>query len=537
MTQWLTDCVQSHIACHTQSKPFTPTRLLALKTYEASGDIVLIEPTHDLPNQTDPIKYTALSHCWGPIPNPMKTTKETYKARSTRISYAELPLTFQHAVTVTRQLEIPYLWIDSLCIVQDDASDWAREVEVMGRVYGGSTCTLAAMSSKNSNGGFPLSRGLIDGFDLPFRNSRVRIFVAEPNTWAGGMHGPLLERAWTFQERNLSIRILHFSEQTLLWECKTARASPELPWMQATRYDADPPPKLMCDSVREAGALATGKPSKTFARRDRWLKIAEQYSARNLTFGKDKLPALSGMAHTFGEENEIRGYAAGLWRDDMPSALLWMVLHNSWDLDKEDDGLSKRPADYRAPSWSWMSLDGSIDYDSLRVGAGSKHNKRASGWNFGQFCLRQIETFPTSKDEMSSISGGVLELSGCLKSAVVSSKSLEVQYKHDRYYTLLGPEGYKVGAFFPDVWSEIEGGQRIYCLSVRHESSDSVIEMPSEIYGRSANEHDDKDAWLVMGLALVEVDGDSGEYVRVGLVRWMKRNYFENVKPSQMVIF
>ena len=539
MTQWLTDCCQSHIICDKKAKIFIPTRLLDLRTLQDSNDILLVEPPQDWPSDLyGPIMYTALSHCWGATPNPVKTTKANYRDRSKRIAYSELPLTFQHAVTITRRLEIPYLWIDSLCIIQDSAEDWAKEVETMGRVYGGSTCTLAAMGSADSNGGFPLERGGIDGFDLPFRNKRVRIYVAEPNSWAGGMHGPLLSRAWTFQERNLSIRTIHFSRETLLWECKTSRASPELPWMQAKPYDADPAPRMICDSSEEADALMRLGRSKRLDRRSRWFSIAEQYSRRNLTFGKDKLPALSGLAQNFAEEQSLEGYAAGLWKDDMPSALLWMVIHDSRSVSTDDPSSTKKRGEYRAPTWSWMSMDGEIDYGSLTVDFDSRVVFRPSSWDFGHFHVHEARTSPVSKDKTGQISSGSLEVSGCLQEAFVGQAFVpdRLPYGGFRHYKLQTSDGTKIGILLPDIWSEVREGQSLRLVSIRAENSDSTLKMPEDLYGRRATEFDDQDNWMHMGLALTKHESEKGTYKRVGMVRWVKTNHFAGVKPSRIVI-
>ncbi|EUC27854.1 hypothetical protein COCCADRAFT_110624, partial [Bipolaris zeicola 26-R-13] len=78
--------------------------------------------------------YVALSYCWGHDPSYV-TKQDTLLSRLTRISYNDLPRTFQHAVTATRNLGYRYLWLDALCIVQDSVQDWERESQKMGVIY------------------------------------------------------------------------------------------------------------------------------------------------------------------------------------------------------------------------------------------------------------------------------------------------------------------------------------------------------------------------------------------------------------------
>ena len=235
MRHWIDDCVANHERCHEENTTLCPTRLLDLVTHWSSGDVVLVEPEQDLGIH---IPYTTLSHCWGHSPSrPLTTTLANLASRKERIRFDELPLSFQDAVTTSRKLRIPYLWIDSLCIIQDSPSDWEREAARMAIVYAGSVCTLSALGSEDSNGGFfrvaQKKTDFVFRYDLVLGSQRIRVFPCEPNDWR--LEGPLMGRGWTLQERVLSNRNLFFSQGELHWECKTLRGSGDIPWLQVSR--------------------------------------------------------------------------------------------------------------------------------------------------------------------------------------------------------------------------------------------------------------------------------------------------------------
>jgi len=124
-----------------------PTRVLDVGVEGRSHDIKLITLG------TEEVKYIALSHCWGDSRSILTTTKLTLKPRQQNIEFNDLPRTFQDAVQITRALDVRYLWIDSLCIVQDDEDDWQVESGRMAEIYLGSYLTVAATGSADSSGG------------------------------------------------------------------------------------------------------------------------------------------------------------------------------------------------------------------------------------------------------------------------------------------------------------------------------------------------------------------------------------------------
>ncbi|KAF1357736.1 HET-domain-containing protein, partial [Lizonia empirigonia] len=348
MRNWLRICRQEHSKCSKRQSFFLPTRLIDVQAFDRNADVRLVMSrslSSDL--RTSPT-YLTLSHCWGKT-SLITTTTKNIDSRRNRILFSELSQTFRDAVDLTRELGQRYLWIDSLCIVQDDLKDWVKEAAMMAQVYGSSYCTLAALGSQDGRGGCHREADIQKSMDNIFFDLRnpssagepyIRIFRKEPTDWqtdydgfsgqAGEMQSPLRLRAWVLQEKELSKRSVHFGKNQLLWECKEMKGSAQLPWLEMKK-----------------------KRGLTYP--EGWPQLVEDYSLRSLTKSVDKLPAISGVAKQYKEPNAQ--YLAGLWSDQLPAALMWQSM----------DPFAKRHEAYRAPSWSWASLQGRISYDSQRL--------------------------------------------------------------------------------------------------------------------------------------------------------------------------
>ncbi|ESU17472.1 hypothetical protein FGSG_13822, partial [Fusarium graminearum PH-1] len=227
---WIGDCINNHEDCKAASedRPF-PTCVVAVGDDET-------EPHLFIPNSDDHGRYIALSHCWGDV-MPLKTTKACFAEFCQSIDFARFPRTFQDAIIVCRKLNIKYLWIDSLCIIQDDEHDWAVESPKMCDVYQNAYLTIAAAAAHNSSKGLFHSRPFSaqTTFTTVSKNDdkveEVEIFARPWNSqghWIDNIgdgpwcrnHNPLEKRAWTLQEHVLSRRILRFAAHELVWQCR-----------------------------------------------------------------------------------------------------------------------------------------------------------------------------------------------------------------------------------------------------------------------------------------------------------------------------
>lgn len=313
----------------------------------------------------DPTKtrYIVLSYRWPEyFPIEAKSTRDKLTDRMNGLDTSKIPHEFNDAFEVAVKLGVDYIWIDSLCIVQDDLEDWNREAALMCRVYQNAYLTLA-VAVPPAEGHCGLFRRGIPADLLPVTlsydredGSSPRKIVVMKDKLEVYEQSPLTKRGWCFQERELSKRIVHFTNTQVLWECRTLRASEALP--KGVLPDDEKWPARMLDNDlghEDVNLL--------------WRRAVEDYSFRHLTQASDKLPALAGLAAAVKEFKipECR-YLAGMWEDDLTS-LAWVSLPArrivnaavGWYISS-----NKRYLDYIAPTWSWAAISGPVSYDILR---------------------------------------------------------------------------------------------------------------------------------------------------------------------------
>jgi hypothetical protein len=284
--------------------------------------------------------YTTLSHCWGSL-EIFKLKKSNIDSLHDGFPYERLPKTFQDAMKVTQSLGFKHIWIDSLCIVQDDVEDWRRESSLMRDVYGNATLNIAATYAKDGSEGLFVERGTRRLKRRYIRTPNKRLLEIHPSHFYEKFiaSAPLSSRAWTFQERYLAHRTLHFSADELFWECRERMASETFP-------DGFP--------------MATIHPIHQFPSRDdltSWCQTISIYSKADLTYTSDKMIAISGVARNFQERFPDQ-YLAGLWKGNLGRQLCWAV-------QQRDTKPETKPTVYRAPSWSWASTDQPVSWKLL----------------------------------------------------------------------------------------------------------------------------------------------------------------------------
>ncbi|TGO17365.1 hypothetical protein BTUL_0018g00320 [Botrytis tulipae] len=354
---WIANC-ESHRKCNLDyiGGPKMPTRVIDVGT--SNGSVKLIE-TKNISGI-----FAALSYCWGDstILEDIKLTRAKLSIYKKSIPMDSLPKTLFDAVMITRGLGIPYLWIDSLCIMQDSLKDWQIESSRMSDVYMSAFLVLAATKARDSNGGFYLENRT-KSLRLPYLDADDRqhflyarriqdqshVHDANGRLESHGLYDSVLRRrGWVLQEQVLARRTLSFAKDEMLWdcrecstcECRTGFSNFE---SEASFLDIYLDFKLQSSPSREVYKNIYSN----------WYTMVEAYSHRSLTYQTDKLPAISGIAKLLHDMTQD-DYYAGLWRSQLPEALLW----TSIKFNEEDTESEKR-----LPSWSWASTrSGGIRY-------------------------------------------------------------------------------------------------------------------------------------------------------------------------------
>ena len=384
----------------------------------------------------------ALSYCWGKYPF-MTTTTKTLNLRKECIKWGELPKTFQQAINITRNLKIRYLWIDALCIIQDDSQDWEVESPQMSRVYQGSYLTIAANHAIDANAGcFSDTKWLEKAsYEIhPSSSARIRTLYREDHAEFSHAYArkrsskPLTSRGWALQERLLSPRVIHYMAKELVWECNTL---------------AD----CQCKGIHTMGLFKSAYSRVLTGMKDEaelthhWIWIIEVYTAQLLTYQIDRLPALSGLVHQ-AKQAGAGQYAAGLWRRNLEHLTCWEV--------KEKGEATVRHAAYLGPSWSWVNILGVVLYPSVL----QQHQIRAGVQNL--ILIKDLSVINVSEysdsliDASLKISGKYLDASLSLLTATISGKPGHLQ----KSYQLTTIHGSVYAGFVPDtpinnLWTDV----------------------------------------------------------------------------------
>ncbi|KAI1441725.1 HET-domain-containing protein [Annulohypoxylon stygium] len=366
------------------------------------------------------------------------------------IAFWKLPKTFQDAVRVTRSLGLRYLWIDSLCIIQDSDKDWKHQCAIMDDIYSNSYVTLAGTDAKDCDSGFLQDRKPLVEAELPLTyNGKSYTIVFRywgprnrcDSTPYRGM--PLLRRAWVLQERLLSRRVLYFDPKTMFMEC----------FVNVRREDCSHPMSLYNATTltRKSRRYDLGRDPKWY-----WQNLTTTYSSLVLSRVSDKLPALSGIATRFAQVTGFQ-YLAGIWRQDLPSALAWRV-KSSYGIHRKtiNEFPSIHPEDsassYIAPSWSWAAAgETGVEYSLFNP---------LSIWYEK---LKILDCYVSPVDcsaPFGVVNGGWLHVSG--KTCQVSVKHTKVSRTRPSGLEILSSTGNECGSFMPDTFAKYDSAVLLY---------------------------------------------------------------------------
>ncbi|RSL44660.1 hypothetical protein CEP53_011129 [Fusarium sp. AF-6] len=362
-----------------------------------------------------------LSHRWGPDPvDHIVLTKDTYPQLLEGVSLSTLPQVFQDAISICRHLDISYIWIDSLCILQGkgNAQDWQHEASLMKDVYSNSLCNISAADApdpshsifNNHQDLHTLTPQVVVRSGNDAAKTPESFILSDYRFWQQEVSNALVnKRAWVLQERFLAPRILHFGKRQLLWECCEKDAAEVYPDGLPSSLSMCPDAALkQLDSSEYISGIARywGRQGDgNSAPHLFWTHIVKLYTASALTVPSDKLIACSGIVKRMAEIVQD-DYVAGMWRRYLEGELLWMVQGNHH---------TTRPKEYRAPTWSWASIDGPVIPGQPRI----------------QDSLITVQDYHLdywTDDKTAAIRGGWLRLRGVLRRATLKRKAGEGYY-------------------------------------------------------------------------------------------------------------
>ncbi|KAI1737684.1 heterokaryon incompatibility protein-domain-containing protein [Xylaria scruposa] len=387
LREWLRVCDNDH-DCWNGPDSFLPSRLLDVEGENAGVPSLRLH----ISRQGERGRFLALSHCWGALEQRVKDRYCTYRcnvqSKMKEISWHDLPKTFQDAVTVARGLDIRYLWIDSMCIIQPHPGcsancaglqDWKSEAEKMEAYYSQAYVTIAATSACDSTTGFLHPRpaaefvraGTAPGGAPPYICPSIDNFRRDV------VDGLLNRRAWVLQERALSHRTIHLTAVQAYWECGQGIRCETLTKLSNPRASFWSDPQFPNSIL-----------SHTKSNRFRLFQhLFVTYCNLGITYPTDRSHAVAGFLQRLAESISSNQHY-GILDRFLHRSLLWKRRSNGAKLTRID-----YPQDRAVPSWSWMAVHGEIGYMDVP--------------SYRVECSDAIRSFPVNEDQRSEPDSGL----------------------------------------------------------------------------------------------------------------------------------
>lgn len=475
--------------------------------------------------------YATLSHCWGGH-QPMKLTLQSQPNLEAGVQLGDLPKTFRQAIRVCKDLGIHYIWIDSLCILQDNLEDWNSEAALMRNVYSYAYCNIAASGAPNCDAGLNFTRGSksITPFMVKANwrfsadsapsdsESSERYLILPPNRAVFDLErGPLNQRAWVLQERFLSNRIVHFTASQVFWECYNQRASEVFPTGLPNGADV-----FSISSQHHDLKQLLYRPPEARTRRWKrnvyvtWQGCVCAYTRCSLTVENDKLIAIAGIIQEVAEVSGLE-FVCGLCKDFLIQDLLWRRLPHV----RPRSGASF-PTVWRAPTWSWAYTNFAVQSYTFarRAGCVNLRDTAVVEWLVDT-------TLPSGQLKLA-----IIALRGRVMHTILSRAAADVSFQ----LTCEAPVGQQTfstsqrfgSVYLDDPYAPIPYDVKVVCMSLstcegRTQPDDPLVPMLEALILRRSK------------------DVGRGQYERIGVLSMTDKGYeffkeFETLEEATLVI-
>ena len=488
------------------------------------------------------MKYVALSHCWGKT-NTAILKKRTLRTMTNGIDWSKLPKTFQDAIYVTRRLGFRYLWIDSLCIIQDSAEDWSKESGTMHAVYANCVLTIAASWGKDSGTGLFIERKPL--YQQPcriFKDAFTGVYI-QPNITDPAKSiidedvQNLEKRAWALQERYLPARALSYRSFELQWDCLESHGSESWPTRLRRRVET-----MIAEDIRGVWMY---KPANTALRQisllkahsgrcdldymidfySHWNDILEKYTRTRLTVPSDVLVAFSGVTKTVEKWTGLTNIF-GMWKELLPLDLLWERVNQGYQTIRYPS----------CPTWSWASW---VGIGGMVPSTGSCRELYYRGLGDPVHVKARV----ISLDPPSAVSGShmKIEIQGPMFCTNIMSST-----KYMPTLNLKGIESSNCTIDSPDEY--YLSNENVSCLLIM-ELNKFMGKMGDSTFSRAAlkrKEYNLVPTRTKVGLILSCPDREKEEYIRVGVwrqhaetydaVEWKEKHPILNMKEKTIFL-
>jgi hypothetical protein len=528
---WIKDCEENHEECRSHAGdeilPVLPARVIDVGPEDGSEEPKLLQTISNAWHG----EWAALSYKWGTTAF-MRLLGENLPHFEYGISMTSMPRTFQDAIRLTRRLGLRYLWIDALCIIQDSEEDWREQSSQMPNIYASAYITIASAAN-----GSPLE-GLFGRRDYDYAHSPpVKLHLGSDGVLEFTMRRPLhslagynekqpwtidhlFDRGWCLQEKILSRRLLTFHptevsfacgqhilmesyyEQDPAWQLKQRGpfganmqifADGDGAWRndfssivgsaaldgQFRNRNRDMVLQQRKEEAEQGRNIAymNNTPELTNLQKlqERWYSILQDYNNRQLTYGRDKLVAISGVAKYILKHSGLNDeYHAGIFKSMLPHALMWRIPQQK---RQNDPWMNTRPEKYRAPSWSWASMEGYLDFERCWKYVEEPATCEVVGTG----------STPLWNDTSSAVSGGKVVIRGKCKTGLVNAQNDYLC--HPAPEEMGSNRGSYVGVGIVHLDDRPEGDRLLVCLEL----------------------------FKCQGLLLVEREGEERVFERVGI--------------------